>query len=99
MNSGTCQTEICNKGVCTPSNNGEGFQCHCLGSELYPEKFFKGGGRTVSQRPNVKVPLSEIDYNEVCELRSRGFSKNSFLTFPALRQRHRLHIKFMWVPN
>nr|CAD7592898.1 unnamed protein product [Timema genevievae] len=32
-------------------------------------------------------------YTKLCELRSRSFSKESFLTFPALRQRHRVHIK------
>ncbi|KAJ8866710.1 hypothetical protein PR048_032571 [Dryococelus australis] len=32
-------------------------------------------------------------YTKLCELRSRSFSKESFLTFPALRQRHRLHIR------
>lgn len=32
-------------------------------------------------------------YSPLCELKSRSFSKTSFLTFPSLRQRHRLHIK------
>ncbi|KAJ4450280.1 hypothetical protein ANN_01700 [Periplaneta americana] len=32
-------------------------------------------------------------YTKLCELRSRSFSKASFLTFPSLRQRHRLHVK------
>ncbi|XP_063227767.1 protocadherin-like wing polarity protein stan [Bacillus rossius redtenbacheri] len=32
-------------------------------------------------------------YSRLCELRSRSFSKESFLTFPALRQRHRLHVR------
>ncbi|XP_035224014.1 protocadherin-like wing polarity protein stan [Stegodyphus dumicola] len=31
--------------------------------------------------------------SRLCELRSRSFSRGSFLTFPSLRQRHRLHIK------
>ncbi|XP_022163708.1 protocadherin-like wing polarity protein stan isoform X2 [Myzus persicae] len=31
-------------------------------------------------------------YDEVCRLRSRSFPKSSFLTFPSLRQRNRLHI-------
>ncbi|GLV44458.1 starry night [Carabus blaptoides fortunei] len=31
-------------------------------------------------------------YTSLCELKSRSFSKSSFLTFPSLRQRHRLHI-------
>ncbi|XP_069162090.1 protocadherin-like wing polarity protein stan isoform X3 [Procambarus clarkii] len=32
-------------------------------------------------------------HTSTCELRSRRFSKGSFLTFPALKQRHRLNIK------
>ncbi|XP_018329600.1 protocadherin-like wing polarity protein stan [Agrilus planipennis] len=31
-------------------------------------------------------------YTPLCELKSRSFTKNSFLTFPSLRQRHRLHL-------
>ncbi|MPC52442.1 Protocadherin-like wing polarity protein stan [Portunus trituberculatus] len=32
-------------------------------------------------------------HTSTCELRARRFSKGTFLTFPALKQRHRLHIK------
>ncbi|XP_066994105.2 protocadherin-like wing polarity protein stan [Anabrus simplex] len=32
-------------------------------------------------------------YTSLCELRSRSFAKSSFLTFPALRQRHRINIR------
>ncbi|XP_064085068.1 protocadherin-like wing polarity protein stan isoform X1 [Macrobrachium nipponense] len=32
-------------------------------------------------------------YTSTCELRSRRFSQGNFLTFPALKQRHRLHLK------
>lgn len=32
-------------------------------------------------------------YTSTCQLRSRSFSKNSFLTFPSLRQRHRFNVK------
>lgn len=31
-------------------------------------------------------------YTSLCELRSRSFVRGSFLTFPSLRQRHRLHV-------
>lgn len=31
-------------------------------------------------------------YDRLCQLRGRGFPKDSFLTFPALKQRHRVHI-------
>ncbi|XP_076265474.1 protocadherin-like wing polarity protein stan isoform X1 [Rhynchophorus ferrugineus] len=32
-------------------------------------------------------------YTSTCQLRSRSFTKSSFLTFPSLKQRHRLHVK------
>jgi EGF-like domain len=32
-------------------------------------------------------------YTPLCQLRSRSFYRGSFLTFPALRQRYRLHLK------
>jgi hypothetical protein len=38
-------------------------------------------------------------YTKLCELRSRSFSKASFLTFPSLRQRHRLHIQLRYHCN
>lgn len=31
-------------------------------------------------------------YDRICQLRGRGFLKNSFLTFPSLKQRNRFHI-------
>ncbi|XP_059482643.1 protocadherin-like wing polarity protein stan isoform X3 [Neocloeon triangulifer] len=34
-----------------------------------------------------------IEFNRLCELKTRSFPKGSFLTFPALRQRHRLNLK------
>ncbi|KAK5644385.1 hypothetical protein RI129_005685 [Pyrocoelia pectoralis] len=40
------------------------------------------------------IPLAGSDhYTSLCELRSRSFVKNSFLTFPSLKQRHRLHLQ------
>ncbi|CAL1293860.1 unnamed protein product [Larinioides sclopetarius] len=35
--------------------------------------------------------------SRLCELRARSFTRGSFLTFPSLRQRHRLHIKLRFV--
>ncbi|KAL1494818.1 hypothetical protein ABEB36_010350 [Hypothenemus hampei] len=32
-------------------------------------------------------------YSTTCQLKTRSFSRNSFLTFPSLKQRHRLHLK------
>ncbi|XP_031351868.1 protocadherin-like wing polarity protein stan isoform X2 [Photinus pyralis] len=40
------------------------------------------------------LPLAGSEhYTSLCELRSRSFIKNSFLTFPSLKQRHRLHLQ------
>ncbi|KAK4875010.1 hypothetical protein RN001_011432 [Aquatica leii] len=40
------------------------------------------------------IPLAGSEhYTTLCELKSRSFIKNSFLTFPSLKQRHRLHIE------
>lgn len=36
-------------------------------------------------------------YDRLCQLRGRGFPKDSFLTFPALKQRHRVHISLKFV--
>ncbi|XP_065199574.1 protocadherin-like wing polarity protein stan [Planococcus citri] len=39
------------------------------------------------------APNSTYDnYDRICQLRGRSFSKNSFLTFPSLKQRNRLYI-------
>uniref|UniRef100_A0A8D8VR67 Protocadherin-like wing polarity protein stan n=1 Tax=Cacopsylla melanoneura TaxID=428564 RepID=A0A8D8VR67_9HEMI len=35
-------------------------------------------------------------YDRLCRLRARSFPKNSFLTFPALKQRNRMHIKLQF---
>ncbi|XP_067630827.1 protocadherin-like wing polarity protein stan [Eurosta solidaginis] len=35
-------------------------------------------------------------YTATCELRSRSFSKNSFLTFESLKQRHRFNLKLQF---
>lgn len=36
-------------------------------------------------------------YTPLCELRTRSFVSNSFLTFPGLKQRHRLHLQLKCV--
>ncbi|XP_052128982.1 protocadherin-like wing polarity protein stan isoform X1 [Frankliniella occidentalis] len=40
-----------------------------------------------------KCTLPQDWRTEQCELRARSFTRSAFLTFPALRQRHRLHIR------
>lgn len=89
----TCQPGVCNKGLCSPLLKGGGFECHCHGTEIYPPKNPLGVSQLLPKRGGVRAPLSDQDHNEFCQLRARGFSKTDFLTFPALRQRHRLHVQ------
>lgn len=40
------------------------------------------------------TPLAGSEhYTKLCELKSRSFTKSSFLTFSSLKQRHRLHLQ------
>jgi hypothetical protein len=55
----------------------------------------KGGFRCENCSPSGGAE----HYTKLCELRSRSFSKASFLTFPSLRQRHRLHIRLRYYNN
>ncbi|XP_066248043.1 protocadherin-like wing polarity protein stan isoform X1 [Euwallacea similis] len=38
-------------------------------------------------------------YSATCQLKTRSFTKGSFLTFPSLRQRHRLHLKLKFATH
>lgn len=57
----------------------------------------KGGSQCAPRREGgILCQGCSIDTNhttDLCELRARSFSRTSFLTFPSLKQRHRLHIK------
>ncbi|XP_008557612.1 protocadherin-like wing polarity protein stan [Microplitis demolitor] len=73
-----CQVSL-DEGVCTADIcKGES---KCLGK--------LGGGFTCEACPIT--PLDTV--TPFCELRARSFGPATFLTFPSLKQRHRLHLK------
>lgn len=49
------------------------------------------GGYSCIQSSSIQI--QPPPYTPTCELKSRSFSRNSFLTFESLRQRHRFNIK------
>ena len=64
----------------------------------------KSNGHCVSQTPaigmhcaNCTVSWNSNAYTPLCQLRSRSFYRGSFLTFPALKQRYRLHLKLRYI--
>lgn len=74
--------------VCTAYYTGE--NCETKLDSLPPcLTDFCEGGRSCHQTKITPHP----SYTQTCQLRSRSFSKNSFLTFPSLRQRHRFNLK------
>ncbi|KAG7177210.1 Cadherin EGF LAG seven-pass G-type receptor 3-like [Homarus americanus] len=82
-----CYSSPCgNHGTCMRREGG--YTCVCLPG--YTGVAGNGGGAGGFTCTNCSRSLY---HTSTCELRSRRFSKGSFLTFPALKQRHRLHIK------
>lgn len=74
--------------LCTADYTGE--NCETKIDTLPPcMTDFCEGGRSCHQSKLGSHP----SYTQTCELRSRSFSKSSFLTFPSLRQRHRFNLK------
>ncbi|PSN41253.1 Protocadherin-like wing polarity protein stan [Blattella germanica] len=98
-NQGICQRKeggyVC---VCKPGFTGQNCEIDMNLDTCQPgicrshstcSPLVKGGFRCENCSPNG----GSEHYTKLCELRSRSFSKASFLTFPSLRQRHRLHIR------
>ncbi|CAH1153853.1 unnamed protein product [Phaedon cochleariae] len=50
-------------------------------------------GRSNFVCEDCNIMAESEHYTPLCELKSRSFTKTSFLTFPSLKQRHRLHLK------
>ncbi|XP_049823743.1 protocadherin-like wing polarity protein stan isoform X2 [Aethina tumida] len=50
-------------------------------------------GRSTFMCEECTLAAEMEHYTSICQLKSRSFTKLSFLTFPSLKQRHRLHIK------
>lgn len=99
-----CYSNPCkNNGTCYRKEGG--YNCGCLpgfagdNCEITPCK--KGGCKSGSVCTPAKgefacqedcTPNGYEHYTSLCELRSRSFTRGSFLTFPSLKQRNRLHI-------
>lgn len=103
-----CDTEVdlCYSAPCANGGNcirrEGGYTCQCTADftgtncetkidSLPPcmTDFCDGSGRSCHLTKVTPHP----SYTATCELRARSFAKNSFLTFPSVRQRHRFNIK------
>ncbi|CAG9865104.1 unnamed protein product [Phyllotreta striolata] len=95
-NNGTCKIReggyTC---VCPAGYAGENCEtkldsdkCNCLKDKTCSPK--PGRSNFVCDDCNIVAELEH--YTPLCQLKSRSFTKTSFLTFPSLKQRHRLHL-------
>lgn len=75
-----CQVSL-NKDTCMPDVCQGGSQC-----------LMKTNGGFICEG----CPNSPEDASSLCELKARSFGASSFLTFPSLKQRHRLHLKLQF---
>uniref|UniRef100_A0A1I8NR21 Protocadherin-like wing polarity protein stan n=1 Tax=Stomoxys calcitrans TaxID=35570 RepID=A0A1I8NR21_STOCA len=75
--------------VCPPSHTG--VNCENDIKKLKPcmSDICEGGLSCMNNYMSSQPP----PYTPTCELRSRSFSRNSFLTFESLKQRHRFNVK------
>ncbi|XP_033247045.1 protocadherin-like wing polarity protein stan isoform X1 [Drosophila miranda] len=75
--------------VCPDSHTG--LNCETTVSKLRPcmSDACEGGLSCMNNYLSSQPP----PYTATCELRSRSFSRNSFLTFESLKQRHRFNLK------
>ncbi|CAL4108899.1 unnamed protein product [Meganyctiphanes norvegica] len=84
--------------VCLPGYTGKNCEVNLLsgscvsgvckhGSQCTARSGTQGGGFTCTNCSR------SLYHTSTCELRARRFYKGAFLTFPALKQRHRLHLK------
>lgn len=83
-----CPLHVC-KGTseCTPLIRG-GFRC-----ELCPTGGVSGGSEQSIDRERC-VNCADMEENtKYCELKTRSFTKGTFLTYPSLKRRHRFTIK------
>ncbi|XP_054089368.1 protocadherin-like wing polarity protein stan isoform X2 [Zeugodacus cucurbitae] len=89
-NGGTCvRREGGYTCICSPKHTG--VNCETDISTLKPcmSDACDGGYSCMNSFLSSQPP----PYTATCELRSRSFSKNSFLTFESLKQRHRFNLK------
>ncbi|XP_045101942.1 protocadherin-like wing polarity protein stan isoform X7 [Portunus trituberculatus] len=86
--------------VCTPGYTGKNCEVSMLSGPCVAEVCKHGSTcKSVSDDSGGSSGFTctnctrSLYHTSTCELRARRFSKGTFLTFPALKQRHRLHIK------
>lgn len=90
QNGGTCRRREGGY-TCSCSEAFTGTNCDVSIDKLPPctTDLCDGGHSCMQSNPNPHHP----PYTATCGLKSRSFSKNSFLTFESLRQRHRFNLK------
>ncbi|XP_072387451.1 protocadherin-like wing polarity protein stan isoform X2 [Diabrotica undecimpunctata] len=98
-NNGTCKIReggyTC---VCSTGYTGENCEIKLEGDKCKPSLCLKD--KTCSPKPgrsnficeDCNIVAESEHYTPLCQLKSRSFTKSSFLTFPSLKQRHRIHI-------
>ncbi|XP_065166570.1 LOW QUALITY PROTEIN: protocadherin-like wing polarity protein stan [Atheta coriaria] len=99
QNNGTCRIKeggyTC---VCQPGYSGNNCEIKLNTDPCKPNVCRSGATCTPRHKGGFVCedcsPITgQEHYTPLCELKSRSFSKNSFLTFPSLKQRHRLHLQ------
>ncbi|XP_037956200.1 protocadherin-like wing polarity protein stan isoform X2 [Teleopsis dalmanni] len=90
QNGGTCiRREGGHTCVCPSSHTGSNCETDITKLKQCTSDACDGGHSCVNNFLSSQPP----PYTATCELRSRSFSKNSFLTFESLKQRHRFSLK------
>ena len=100
QNNGTCMIReggyTC---VCQPGFTGVNCEMKLEQDSCKPN-MCKSGSTTCTSRVKGAFVCEDCSltaglehYTSLCELKSRSFTKNSFLTFPSLKQRHRFHVQ------
>ncbi|XP_030388378.1 protocadherin-like wing polarity protein stan [Scaptodrosophila lebanonensis] len=90
LNGGTCMRReggyTC---VCSPSHTGANCETSISKLRTCMSDACEGGLSCMNNFLSSQPP----PYTSTCELRARSFSRNSFLTFESLKQRHRFNLK------
>ncbi|XP_037887303.1 protocadherin-like wing polarity protein stan isoform X2 [Glossina fuscipes] len=90
LNGGTCvRREGGYTCVCQASHTGANCETDIRKLKPCMSDICEGGYSCMNNFMSSQPP----PYTATCELRSRSFSKNSFLTFESLKQRHRFNLK------